>query len=99
MERREKVTTIDVTISEAIQGMLARRIQRRREAIRVRATVMQTLVKFVLQVAGFCALTKAAFMWDMRAGFVVVGICCFIAAKIFTTSPPENEPPNRPLRR
>ena len=89
---REAPSTKDF-IALKLAGFFAKRATRK---VAIPRTWVQTLITTALHLAGFSSLTYAAFLWDMIAGFVVLGVCCFILSKLMNTSPTVDEFPNRP---
>lgn len=97
------MTTIDATITEALQGMLARRLARKREGINYARTVAWfSIVRLLLRLAGFSCLTLSAYLWDMRAGIAIAGISCFWLLSLMKSDMQDSQQTmsaNRPLRR
>lgn len=60
-------------------------------------TWLQSLVRFVLHVAGFSSLTVAAFSLHFAAGMIVAGLCCFALSTLLTK--PRNTAPQTPTPR
>jgi len=87
------MTTIDSPISTIIAMKLARRATKRREQAMTRVPTGLTLafVRLTLHLAGFSSLTYAAFMWDMKAGFIAAGLCCFVFSTLLTASPTNSD--------
>lgn len=79
---------------------LARVANKRRERSANRGRALyQTIVRLVLHMAGFSALTKAAFEWNMLAGWVAVGVSCFVLSTLLTVSSNEPSPDTDPMAR
>lgn len=80
------MSTVDVpSFTGFVLARIAARKRNRAMAVNAR-TILQSIVRIVWHVAGFSSLTYAAFLWDMRAGFVVLGISCFIMSTLTTAS-------------
>lgn len=85
------MTTLDTpTFTGFIIARMAARKRNKAMAATAR-TMLQTIVRIVWHIAGFSSLTYSAFLWDMRAGFVVLGISCFIMSALTTTSNDTNQ--------
>ena len=55
-------------------------------------TLMQAIVRLVLHLAGFSALTWAGFSWNMTAGLIVAGLSCFVLSWLMAdSSTPTND--------
>lgn len=59
-------------------------------------TWVHSLITTALHLVGFSSLTYAAFLWDMIAGFVVLGLCCFVLSRLIAPSTTTDEMPSRP---
>lgn len=92
------MTTMD-SAPTLTQFVLMRLAARRTRVARVAMarTWVQSLVRITLHLAGFSSLTIAGFMWDMIAGFVVLGISCFLMSTLTTTN--TNVPQTDPMVR
>lgn len=77
-----------------LAGWLARRASKARVAPAL--TWVQGLIRTALHLAGFSSLTYSAFLWDKVAGFVVLGLCCFVLSKLVTAAANVDETANRP---
>lgn len=83
------MTTIDHTLGNAFKMRLASLLVKsaeRSEQVKRARTWMQSIVRFVLQVCGFSSLTYAGFLWHIIAGFVVMGVACFLLSTLLTNS-------------
>jgi hypothetical protein len=80
-----------------VMKLAARRTRVAREAMA--RTWIGATVRIMWHLAGFSSLTIAGFMWDMIAGFVVLGISCFVMSTLTTTNTSVDEGNRRPVRR
>lgn len=80
------------TVMQVILRKFSKRLESRRDrqALGVSRvnTWMQSLVRLMLNVAGFALLTIAAFTVYTAAGFVMAGISCFALAWLAVPSSP-----------
>lgn len=67
---------------------------RARKEKRVR-TIVQASIRVLLHIVGFSCLTIAAFHWHVIAGWVVVGISCFVMAELLSDSDQSSNDPTR----
>lgn len=81
-------------LSMKLAGWLEKRASKPRTA--TAPTWVNALLTTALHLAGFSSLTIAAFIWDIRAGFVVLGLCCFVLSRLInaTTNVDEMHRPN-----
>lgn len=88
------MSTLDTpTFTGFVVAKLAARARRKSEGKAITRTILQTIVRIVWHLAGFSSLTYAAFLWDMKAGFVVLGISCFVMSTLTTaTSAVQSDP-------
>lgn len=101
------MTTLDSpSLSQFLVHKLGRAITERKEAKATKAKAIRTLtwfqstIRLVLHLAGFASLTYAGFVWDIIAGLVVGGICCFILSSLITPTTPTStntRPPVDPM--
>jgi hypothetical protein len=81
------MSTMDTpTFTGLLVMKLANRARAKREGKAITRTMLQTIVRIVWHLAGFSSLTYAAFLWDMKAGFVVLGISCFVMSTLTTAT-------------
>lgn len=95
MDRGEIVSTLaEVSTRQFIATKVASAIANRRERSKRNISWVQNLVRLTLHLAGFSALTIAAFTLTFAAGMVAVGISCFLlsALKPWVIAEPENAP-------
>jgi hypothetical protein len=76
-----------------LAGFFAKRASKR---VAIARTWVQSLITTALHLAGFSSLTYSAFLWDKVAGFVVLGVCCFILSKLIAAPTTVDEFNNRP---
>lgn len=93
------MTTLQPTLGNAFKmrlaGLLVKSAEQSEQVKRAR-TWVQSLIRFVMHAAGFSSLTYAAFLWHIIAGFVVLGIACFMLAPLAT---PKTQQPQSPPQR
>jgi fatty-acid desaturase len=74
------------SVTTYLTMMLTNRISRAKAKERTQINgnrmpaILQTIVRLVLHLAGFSALTFAGYTWNMTAGLIVGGLSCFVLA-------------------
>lgn len=98
----DSLPTTTQFIGLKLSSMLAkRRLPREHKAI-TRALTLESIVRFMLHVAGFACLTYAAFRFNVPAGYCVAGVSCFIMSRLMvpdTEEAPDNHPTANYVRR
>lgn len=90
----EGVPSLSTFVAMKLTNRISRTRRREMAASQSRArTWVQSLVKFVAQLAGFSLLTSAGFTWNMTAGLIVAGISCFAFAWLMNDQTPEDSEP------
>lgn len=77
MTTYEGVPSFGTFMAMKFVNRISRAKAKAKEGNRAR-TLMQTIVRLVLHLAGFSALTWAGFSWNMTAGLIVGGLSCFV---------------------
>lgn len=82
------MTTMEVpTLGQFITLRVAKFFAKREKATQASTyapTWFQSVIRLVMQLAGFSCLTYAGFLWHPAAGFIVAGISCFLLSWLTT---------------
>jgi hypothetical protein len=64
--------------------------KRAEDSNRARGSLLGSLLKVVMTLAGFTCLTLAGFTLSMIAGLIVAGVSCFLLAWLYGSDESEN---------
>lgn len=90
------MTTVDMSEIPTFRQLLALKLsklaaERKRspttkgQALDLRPlALLYAIVRVVLHLSGFAALTYAGFQWNTAAGFVIMGLSCFTLSTLLT---------------
>lgn len=89
------MTTMEIpTVTSFLVMKLNSLARKRAEKATRPITWVQSFIRLVWHIAGFSSLTTAGFMWDMIAGFIVLGLSCFVMSQLTTSNPPQQSQQN-----
>lgn len=60
-------------------------------------TWFQTTVRLIMHIAGFSCLTFAGFTWNIMAGLITAGVCCFAFSFLVAGTDAPQQPAPDPL--
>ena len=89
-----------LTYFTMLVAKMASRSARRREASPgIARTWFQSIVKLMLNLAGFSCLTYGMFTWSTLAGFVTAAISFFVLSWLMSSTQPTGDSPQPPTLR
>jgi hypothetical protein len=92
-------TYAGMVLNNWIQKKRARRVSIGSERANNGARFVNSLMRIVLHIVGFSALTNAMFQWNMIAGWIAVAVSCFVFSWLFTTNGEQPDSDSGQMRR